>query len=542
MTHKIRYFDTRDIRYIDNEKELDEKIKELKTLENSTLLSQTGECMTFGKEVKLIKDFFNNMNFDYLQKIKRIGEKSVNGFVNEMTFNKEGYKLSTVLKSSLNNTSDNLVYEYYIGSYFINLMIPYFPCFIETFNVYSYENNLLYNELQKKNAEQYVIDFAKTSLRNLDNNGSLQHCTFNKHLLLESYLNPTNMCLLIQHINNPETLYSFLSIPKSDPKWGLHLFYILLQIYLPLGKLMHKFTHNDLHSENVLLYKLKNHEYVEMEYHLEDNSIIKFRTQYIVKIIDYGRCYFKRDNNCSSQVFYDSLQDAVKDNIIYHTSSTNKKKQIIQVQDRGYSFFAELNHRHFYTSAYYGNISLDLLPLRGILRLKDPIKNLIRERYMNELLDLISNTIYDLPDNFDVGDLKKIVFQPSTTINVKSFSKELIDIFKTYHSGFDTTINGTKRGNMKIYMDMKKTMDVSFDIGVSNPIRKSIDEIEKLESKVYSRSNKHYVSPDLNSNEEYDDIFKNVSSLNSRRSKSKSNSKSKSTSKSKSRSKSKSKS
>jgi hypothetical protein len=161
----------------------------------------------------------------------------MNGFVNEFTFNKEGYKLSTIFKSSLSNMSDSLVYEYYVGSYFINLMMPYFPCFVETFNIYSYEttNSLLYNEIQKNiDTDQYkhIIDLAKTSLNNLQKN-SISKCIFNTELLLESYLNPTKQCILIQHINKPTTLYDF--IYRIQPKelnkwtkWGLHLF---LQIY-----------------------------------------------------------------------------------------------------------------------------------------------------------------------------------------------------------------------------------------------------------------------------------------------------------------------
>lgn len=70
MTNRISYLDSRDIRFMDNVRELSKKLKELG---DSTLLYQTGECMTFGKNVELVKSFFNNMSFDYLKRIKIIG-------------------------------------------------------------------------------------------------------------------------------------------------------------------------------------------------------------------------------------------------------------------------------------------------------------------------------------------------------------------------------------------------------------------------------------------------------------------------------------
>ena len=529
---KVNYLDSRDIRYIGNERELNEKLKKI---EDSTLLSQTGECMTFGKHTQLIKSFFDNMNFDYLQKITRIGEKSINGFVNEMTFNKDGYELNTILKSSLTNTSDNLVYEYYVGAYFINSLMSFFPCFIETFNIYSYKNiEFIYNDLSSQK-HVHVIDNIKKNLKNVDKKGSANDCTFDKKILLESYYNPMNICILIEHIKNPITLYDFLKFPQSTPIWGLHLFFILLQIYLPLGKLMNNFTHNDLHTANILLYKLTNNEYIEMEYELEDGSIIKFNTQYIVKIIDYGRSYFNSiDNKCSSEIFFKSIFQEISEKPL----KINDK--IVQLQSRGYGFFVGLDSENEYTSTYHGNISIDLHALRGIYRLKSIITGLINELYMRNLLDLVKTTIETFPEvnvkvnkNGKIVTEKKRLFNPSKSkeANVETFSNNLIKVFQSNHRDIEHLIQqnfiGKKRGNMKMYMNMKKPMDIYFDVNLSKPIRKNEEEIEKIELALHD--NKHYVSPDLNSDNNFDDIFKSVSSQGSKTSKSnKSNKNSKS--------------
>jgi hypothetical protein len=527
MTNRISYLDSRDIRFMDNERELSKKLKELG---DSTLLSQTGECMTFGKNVELIKSFFNNMSFDYLQRIKIIGNPSSNGFVNQLTYMKDGYKLFGILKSSKTSTSDNLVYEYYVGSYFINSMIPFFPCFVETFNMYSYPTDTLYTEFQKnidatsRNSYSYIIDIMKDS-SNFDTfekleKGSNKRCTFNQQILLKSYIEPTKFCILIQDINKPVTLGDFFRQLNSNPKWGLHLFFILLQIYLPLGKLMDNFTHNDLHNGNILLYELPPNEYVEMEYELEDGSTIKFSTQYIVKIIDYGRCYFKRDNNCSSQVFFDALQNAVQTKLI------KNKDKVVQLQNRGYTWFDSLNKSTYYISSYYGNNARDLTTLTKIWLLRTEIKSLLNEKYINDLIEsvekLVGKTIRD-PEGGVLNET--IVFKPSASINVRTFSNSLISIFESYHIDIenltDTNFTGKKRGNMKIYMDMKKPMDVSFEVSLGNPIRKTLKEVERIELSV--DKNKHYVSPDLSSTNEYEDIFKNVSSLSNKGSKEGSN-------------------
>ena len=62
---------------------------------------------------------------------------------------------------------------------------------------------------------------------------------------------------------------------------------------------MFKFTHNDLHRNNILLYTPSNKRFIRMNYHYPDNSVVSFNTYYIPKIIDYGRCYFNNKGSNS---------------------------------------------------------------------------------------------------------------------------------------------------------------------------------------------------------------------------------------------------
>jgi hypothetical protein len=68
---------------------------------------------------------------------------------------------------------------------------------------------------------------------------------------------------------------------------------------MPLACLKNNFIHYDLHGGNVLLYKTPPGEYIQYNYYTKHGNI-SFKSTYIVKIIDYGRCYFKYNSNDKS--------------------------------------------------------------------------------------------------------------------------------------------------------------------------------------------------------------------------------------------------
>jgi len=265
-----------------------------------TICFDSGACLSFGTEVKTINKFFNHfVNFEYaISPVKRIGSVSANGFVTEIKYSREGYDSYAVLKSSILADSDNLMYEYEVGL-FINKQNKIFPCFLETYGLFYYKDEASWKQV--KDTNMAGVKLIKNSLEVIPIDYSIG-CTKSKYL-----------AILIQHIQNPITLYDFLSNVLKEPDQieqqkliNFDLLYILYQIYMPLATLKNEFTHYDLHLNNVLLYEAGIDEYITYHYHLIDGTIVKFYSKYIVKIIDYGRAYFK-DGTHNSKKIYDNI-------------------------------------------------------------------------------------------------------------------------------------------------------------------------------------------------------------------------------------------
>jgi hypothetical protein len=122
-----------------------------------------------------------------------------------------------------------------------------------------------------------------------------------------SCLSPTSMALLIQHLKSAKTLHEML----FNVQFVKHeLLYILYQVYMTLASMHDVFTHYDLHFENVLVYEPVVGEHIEYHYYAGDKKTV-FKSKYIAKIIDYGRCYFNDKSGTShtseSKKFYDNL-------------------------------------------------------------------------------------------------------------------------------------------------------------------------------------------------------------------------------------------
>jgi hypothetical protein len=69
-----------------------------------SICSDAGVCIAFGKENKKIKEHFAGfIDVKYIKSpIKRIGNPSQNGFINEITYERNGYVANSILKSSIN--------------------------------------------------------------------------------------------------------------------------------------------------------------------------------------------------------------------------------------------------------------------------------------------------------------------------------------------------------------------------------------------------------------------------------------------------------
>jgi len=118
--------------------------------------------------------------------------------------------------------------------------------------------------------------------------------------------------LLLEHIQPYITLDTVIEHNEKYPQFfKMDIITILYQLYFTLFFLSKKFTHYDLHLGNVLLYKPSKNGYINFIYHHQNNEVTSFKSQYVVKIIDYGRCFFQ-DENISSYSIYKKLCEIKK--------------------------------------------------------------------------------------------------------------------------------------------------------------------------------------------------------------------------------------
>jgi hypothetical protein len=313
------------------------------------ICSDSGVCIAFGKERKKIFDFFNGFTkFDYLKSIKAIGAVSANGFVKELEYEREGYKAHAILKSSRQKDADNLMYEYFVGANINNVLLKYFPCFIETYGHYRYRNESDWIKFQDKNPG------------NVDLNTML--IPYKKGLIdySESCRYSETLCVLVQHIKGATSIGD--KVIKDPPDFDFiinDLLYSFYQVYYTLAVACTIFTHYDLHPDNVILYKPVAGKYIEFHYHLPNSTTINFKSQYIVKIIDYGRCFLK-NTGLNSVSYYDRICDKVIN------SECNENGEVCG-NDSGYGWLEPvMEDWNYYISSTMNNRSHDLRLLNDL--------------------------------------------------------------------------------------------------------------------------------------------------------------------------------
>lgn len=312
------------------------------------ICSDSGECLMFGRQTNTIRNYFKNfVNFDFVvPPIKRIGEPSANGFVNELKYVVGDYTSYAVLKSSSAEINDNLAYEYEVGQ-FINTQCKRFSCFLETYGLYYYISEGWWNYVKN----QKTIDTEIT-------NNVLIHQNSPEIDYAKACENSKHIAILIQHIRNAITLYQMIEKTNKTHNDIWNIIYILYQVYFPLCALGSTFTHYDLHVDNVLLYKLSSNKYIEYNYHFINGKKIVFYSEYIAKIIDYGRSYFFISNTKNSSEIAKELC-----NIPECNGSGGKNDHC--GYESGFQWLYNVRNSS-YIYSYMPNISFDLKLLKSL--------------------------------------------------------------------------------------------------------------------------------------------------------------------------------
>jgi hypothetical protein len=358
----------------------------------NAICSDSGICIGFGKENKKIKEFFDGFSLTYANpEVIRIGSTSVNGFVNEISFERLGYKSHGILKSAKQRYSDNLFYEYIVGTYFINEQKKYFPCFVETYGCYKYKDTNAYNEFEYNNSDSITKKYKYKTITDMQN--KLIPIKGFSDGLKESCIQPTNIAILIEHVKDARSLEDMLFYTSEFHTDDLVT--TLFQIYAPLSHLKDNFTHYDLHTNNVMIFKPFQNGYIRMHYHFNDSDIISFDTRYIAKIIDYGSSFFMDPKNPeqNSKSFYD---------LLCRKKECNPKNKAPCGVNDGYSLFDPKNiHNYILTSQR--NMSHDL----RLFRLCNKNTSIIDK--------IIENIVYN--GNYGTPEITENGFNPKNGIN-----------------------------------------------------------------------------------------------------------------------------
>ena len=283
------------------------------------LCSDAGSCLTFGRFVKPTKKLFGDF-IDLTRAyplMRRIGTPSANGFVYELTYESHGFRAHTILKCGLQTDKqiDNLYYEFLVGQLYINDCYMKLPCFLETYNAYDLDKNI---QKTMADAKTFAVKDLIPVIKSIPH-GKGVATNYTKNLKF-SCENQYDIAILIQHIASADSIYSYF-LDRNDrlDYWYGELPHLLYQIYGPLSKLGNKFTHFDLHPDNVLLYNIGNEKYIQMNY-IFPTETVSFKTHLICKMIDYGRSYFYVNDTVNST----EILKNVCDQCIDETDPENK--------------------------------------------------------------------------------------------------------------------------------------------------------------------------------------------------------------------------
>jgi hypothetical protein len=345
----------------------------------------TTECISFGTQSDEIRELFDEFKIpsDLINKneIKQIGEKSANGIIYRLKYEIKKYNAYTILKNAISEDADNLYYEAVVGWY-INSKMRYYPCFVETYDLYKNTNprdpntnmmtdfkldnlNPLFPEDTTTPQQTKSLEEVETDFYNKITEGEK---------LIETCKESDTISLHIQYLENVSSLFETLIKNKKQNVFSDICTY-LYQVYAPLSMLSDEFTHYDLHTGNVLIYKVDPNKYTRMIYHYPDNTTVEFNTDGIAKIIDYGRCYFKYNDTINSKNFIDKLDEKLN---LYMRKNPTKDK--IYSYDCGYTSFYKGFKDNYYIDSRTHNKSHDL---RLVKNVNDIYQHYIKQNMFN---------------------------------------------------------------------------------------------------------------------------------------------------------------
>ena len=201
------------------------------------------------------------------------------------------------------------------------------------------------------------------------------------------------------------------------------------------------FTHYDLHTDNVLLYEPIKNGYITYNYYISFNgktTRVTFNSRYIVKIIDYGRCFYDLNTE-------DEISDSSKLHQIICSVDSCKPKC-----GSKFGFLYLTNHgnlaKQFYVLSSKANSSHDLRLLSMLKPYLDYVEKL-------DLRSLIQKVVFK--DDYGTPDLETKGY-PKKINNVTDACLCLKDLInkKSYIDANNNIYSSLKKiGEMHIHND-----------------------------------------------------------------------------------------
>jgi len=308
---------------------------------------------------------FNNLSLIETP-MKKIGKASANGFIYKIKFNNSNKtdSFNTILKTSIEKSSDNNYYEYVVGNC-INKIKEYFPNFVYTFNY------LVLNDSLKKqlNSSNNFVD-----LPTFINNANIKNINLNE---MQNNINIGQGCqnnnrasVLIEYIPNSLSLGDLTKNPyilSSINNLNTELYNILFQIYATLSALKEIYTHYDLHTDNVMFIEIPEGKKIKIDYKLHDKTVSIY-TSFVPVILDYGRSFINClgiDQTIYSKIFSEVVCNNPNCNSLKHPecSSRNVGLVIDRNKDENYSKQDDF----YYINLRNKNESFDLRYLHNLM-------------------------------------------------------------------------------------------------------------------------------------------------------------------------------
>jgi hypothetical protein len=271
----------------------------------------------------------------------------------------------------------------------------------------------------------------------------------------------SKLAILIQYFNNIISLDRCSREPRFIQE---ELMNALFQLYVPLAQLKDNFTHYDLHLNNVYMYVPVVGKYIEYHYSISSTRAISFKSSYMLKIIDYGRSYFKDDQTGQNakEIYTNELCNNVK------TADCNTSATGTCGENVGFGWLKKTPRnlkKDFYISAQKKNISHDLLPLTRIKEnhtapqpnyLTSDLQALVDKVVYMDYFGTKENTTTGFPDAiFNVEDAAKLIMGYVGSKKYQDINNRVYDDSKN------------KLGDLYIFMDGKTPM--RFDPAVLDP-------------------------------------------------------------------------